>query len=62
MRYACREVQGMADLLCHWFRANIQCGHRNVVCLFKQETSEVARWRGGQFGNEVGTPRRDIEI
>ena len=47
---------GCLNLLCtfpsgHWIRANIQCGHRKVVCLFKQETSEGARWplwkRGG---------------
>ena len=43
----------------HWIRANIQCGHRRVVCLFKQETPEGS---DGHCGNEVGTQRRDIEI
>ena len=36
--------KGCLKLLCtlpdgHWIRANIQCGHCKVVCLFKQETS-----------------------
>ena len=57
-------VRGCLNLLCtfpggHWIRANIQCGYRKVVCLFKQETSEG---RDGHYGNEVGTLRRDIEI
>ena len=57
-------LRGRLNLLCtfpggHWIRANIQCGHRKVVCLFKQETSEGARWA---HGNEVGTLRRDIQI
>ena len=41
--------RGCLNLLCtfpggHWIRANIQCCHSKVVCLFKQETSKVARW------------------
>ena len=39
------KFRGRLNLLCifpggHWIRANIRCGHRKVVCLFKQETSE----------------------
>ena len=57
-------AEKLMNLLCtfpggHWIRANIQCGHRKVVCLFKQETSEGARWSSG---NEVGTLRRDMQI
>ena len=49
MRYACREVEGTPEpILCipcgHWIRANIQSGHRKVVCLFKQDTPEGVRW------------------
>ena len=42
----CREVQRTAYIFPggHWIRANIQCGHRKVVCLFKQETPEGVRW------------------
>ena len=64
MRYACREVQGTPEPALHiprwpFIRANIQCDHRKVVCLSKQETSEG---RDGYCGNEVGTLRRDIQI
>ena len=51
MQCACvtlaEKLRGRLNLLCtfpcrHWIRANIhdQCGHRKVVCLFKQETPE----------------------
>ena len=65
MGYACREVEGTADLLCtfpggHWIRANIQCGHRKVVCLFKQETSEGARWPLWKRGRNPTTRHRSI--
>ena len=49
MQCACvmlaEKLRGRLNLLCtfpggHWIRANIQCDHRKVVCLFKQETSE----------------------
>ena len=52
MQCACvtvaKKLRGRLNLLCtfpggHWIRANIQCGHRKVVCLFKQETSAGAR-------------------
>ena len=50
MRYACREVEGTPEPTLHipmWpldqseyeYEYN-QCGHRKVVCLFKQETPE----------------------
>ena len=51
MCYALHEKliigRGCLHLLCLfpsgcWIRANIQCGHCKVVCLFKQETSEGA--------------------
>ena len=51
LRFAIDEkLRGCLNLLCalpggHWIRANIQCGHRKAVCLFKQETSEGARWQ-----------------
>ena len=43
------RLRGRLNLFCtfpcgHWIRANIQRGHRKVVCLFKQETSEGVRW------------------
>ena len=45
------KLRGRLNLLCtfpcgQWIRANIhdQCGHRKVVCLFKQETPEGVRW------------------
>ena len=51
MRYALDEKliigEGMPEPDLHiprWIRANIQCGHRKVVCLFKEKTSEGARW------------------
>ena len=53
MQCACvtlaEKLRGRLNLLCtfpggHSIRANIHCGHRKVVCLFKQETSEGARW------------------
>ena len=49
MQCACvtlaEKLRGRLNMLCtfpggHWIGANIQCGHRKVVCLFKQETSE----------------------
>ena len=48
MQYACvtlaEKLRGCLNPLCtfpcgHWVTANIQCGHRKLVCLFKQETS-----------------------
>ena len=66
MQCACvtlaEKFRGRMNLLCtfpggHWIRVNIQCGHRKVVCLFKQDTLEG---RGGHCGNEVGSLRRDI--
>ena len=51
------KLRGCLNLLCtfpggHWIRANIQCGHRKVVCFFKQETSEgageMATWKRGR--------------
>ena len=55
------KSRGRLNLLCtfpggHWIRANFHSGHRKVVCLFKQETSEGGRW---PRGNEIGTLRRD---
>ena len=43
------KLRGMPEPALHiprWplIRANIQCDHRKVVCLSKQETSEGARW------------------
>ena len=68
MKCACvtltEKFRGRLNLLCtfpggRWIRANIQGGHRKVVYLFKQETSEGARCH---CGNEVGTLRRDMQI
>ena len=41
--------RGCLNLLCtfpgrHWIRANIHCGHRKVVSLSEQNTSEGTRW------------------
>ena len=49
MRYIYQVVEGTPEPVSHvpgghWIRANIHCGHRKVVCLFKQEISEGARW------------------
>ena len=54
MQRACvtlaEKLSGRLNLLCtfpcgHWIRANVhdQCGHRKVVCLFKQDP------RGGEM-------------
>ena len=48
MRYACREVEGTPEPALHiprWplHQTNIHSGHRKVVCLFEQDTSEGAR-------------------
>ena len=64
MRYACPEVEGTPEPALHipmWplIRANIQCDHRTVVCLSKQETSEGTKWHSG---NEAGTLGRDMQI
>ena len=45
----------------HWIRANIQCGHRKVVCHFKQETSEGARWPLWKRGRNPTTRHRNID-
>ena len=44
----------------HWIRANIQCGHRRVVCLFKQETPESVRWPLWKLGRNPTTRHRNI--
>ena len=44
----------------HWIRANIQCGHRKVVCLFKQETPEGVRWPLWKRGRNPATRHRNI--
>ena len=44
----------------HWIRANIQCGHRRVVCLFKQETPEGVRWPLWKRGRNPTTRHRNI--
>ena len=45
----------------HWIRANMQCGHRKVVCLFKQENSEGARWSLWKRGRNPTTRHRNID-
>ena len=55
--------RGCLNLLCtfpggHWIRAN---GHRKVVCLFKQETSEEARWPLWKRGRNLTTRHRNID-
>ena len=42
----------------HWIRANIECGHRRVVCLFKQETPEGVRWPLWKRGRNPTTRHR----
>ena len=58
--------RGCLNLLCtfpggHWIRVNIQCGHRKVVCLFKQETSEGARWPLRKRGRSPTTRHGNID-
>ena len=44
----------------HWIRANIHCGHRKVVCLFKQETPEGVIWPLWKRGRNPTTRHRNI--
>ena len=58
--------RGCLNLLCifpggHWIRANIQCGYFKVVCLFKQKTSEGARWPLWKRGRNPATRHRNID-
>ena len=57
---------GCLNLLCtfpcgQWIRANTQCGHSKVVCLFKQETLEVARWPLWKQGRNPMMRHRNID-
>ena len=77
MQYACVTLccdvdekliigRGCLNLFCtfpggHWIRANIQCGHNKVVCLFKQETSEGARWPLWKRGRNPTMRHRNID-
>ena len=45
---------------CNSKKVYIQCGNRKVVCLFKQETSEGARWRLWKRGRNPMTRHRNI--
>ena len=42
-------------------RANIQCSNHKMVCLFKQETSEGARWPLWKRGLNPTTRHKNIE-
>ena len=64
LRFEMRR-KGYLNLLCtfpggHWIRENIKCGHHKVVCLFKQETSEGARWPLWKRGRNPTTKHRNI--
>ena len=45
----------------HEIRAKIQCSNRKVVCLFKQETSEGAKWPLWKRGRNPTTRHTNIE-
>ena len=65
LRFAMRR-RGCMNPLCtfpggHWIRANIQCGHRKVGCLFKREPSEGARWPPWKRGRNPATRHRNID-
>ena len=58
--------RGCLNLLCtfpggHWIRANIQYDHHKVVCLFKQEISEGARWPLWKRGRNPATRHRNTD-
>ena len=68
MQCACvtlaQEVQGTPEPALHiprwpFIRANIQCDHRKVVCLSKQETSEGTRWLQWKRGQNPTTRQTD---
>ena len=59
------QLGGRLSLFCtfpcgHWIKANIQCGHPEVVCLFKQETPEGVRRLQWKRGRNPTTRHRNI--